>query len=69
VTPRGCVQAGGFRLRFTVELAGAKLPTRSWVKISRIRTRAVARIGRRIARAEFGALAHVLEGHHEIPDD
>ena len=40
-------QAAGFPLTF--EIKSAKLPKRSWVKMSQIRTLAVERIGRRIA--------------------
>jgi len=47
-------------------LASAKLPKRSWVKIKEIRTLAVERIGRRIARAAPAELAQVMEGLNEI---
>lgn len=57
-------QRAGFPL--TLELASAKLPKRSWVKISQIRTLAVERIGRRIARASPEELAQVLEGLNEV---
>ncbi len=57
-------QRAGFPL--TLELANPKLPKRSWVKISQIRTLAVERIGRRIARASPEELAQVLEGLNEI---
>jgi mRNA interferase MazF len=57
-------QRAGFPL--TLELASVKLPKRSWVKISQIRTLAVERIGRRIARASPEELAQVLEGLNEI---
>ena len=59
-------QRAGFPL--TLELPSPRLPKRSWVKISQIRTLAVERIGRRIARASPEELAQVLEGLNEILD-
>ena len=55
---------GGFPL--TLELTAAKLPKRSWVKISQIRTLSTERIGNRICRASEEELATVLEGLSEI---
>lgn len=57
-------QRAGFPL--TLELMSPKLPKRSWVKISQVRTLAVERIGRRIGRASPEELAQVLEGLNEI---
>lgn len=57
-------QRVGFPL--TLELTHARLPKRSWVKISQIRTLAVERIGRRIGRASPEELTQVLEGLNEI---
>ena len=57
-------QRAGFPL--TLELASPKLPKRSWVKISQIRTLATERIGRRIGRASPEELTQVLEGLNEI---
>jgi len=54
----------GFPL--TVELTAAKLPKRSWVKISQIRTLSVERIGKRIGRASEEEIGTVLEGLSEI---
>ena len=54
----------GFPLSF--ELGAAKLPKRSWVKISQIRTLSAERIGKRIGRASEEELATVLEGLSEI---
>lgn len=54
----------GFPL--TLELSAAKLPKRSWGKISQIRTLSVQRIGKRIGRASEEELASVLEGLSEI---
>jgi mRNA interferase MazF len=50
----------------TLELESAKLPKRSWVKISQIRTLAVERIGRKVARASAEELDRMLDGLNEI---
>ncbi|MGH7429888.1 MAG: type II toxin-antitoxin system PemK/MazF family toxin [Candidatus Methylomirabilaceae bacterium] len=60
----GQAQRAGFPL--TLELEGAGLPKRSWVKISQIRTLAVERVGKRVGRASAEQLARVVEGLHEI---
>lgn len=57
-------QRAGFPL--TLELASPKLPKRSWVKISQIRTLSTERIGKRLARATPEELAQVIEGLNEI---
>src|SRR2546428_465662 len=54
----------GFPL--TLESRAAGLTTRSWIKISQIRTLSVDRIGARIARASEEELARVLDGLNEI---
>jgi mRNA interferase MazF len=54
----------GFPL--TVETRAPGLPKRSWVKISQIRTLAVERLGRRLARAADEGLARVVDGLNEI---
>jgi mRNA interferase MazF len=54
----------GFPL--TVELSTAKLPKRSWVKVSQIRTLSTERIGKRLGRASDEDVAAVLEGLFEI---
>jgi mRNA interferase MazF len=54
----------GFPL--TLELTSPRLPKRSWVKISPIRTLATERIGRRLGRVSPEELAQVLEGLNEI---
>ncbi|MDA8410614.1 MAG: type II toxin-antitoxin system PemK/MazF family toxin [Treponema sp.] len=54
----------GFPL--TLELVDARLPKRSWVKISQIRTLAVERIGAKLASVDESALEQVLEGLNEI---
>ena len=50
----------------TLELKAAKLPKRSWVKISQIRTLSTERIGKRLGRASDEELATVLDGLLEI---
>ncbi len=57
----------GFPL--TLELNVRGLPKRSWVKISQIRTLAVERVGRRIARASSEQLLQLIEGLEEIIGD
>jgi mRNA interferase MazF len=54
----------GFPL--TLETKAPGLTKRSWVKISQIRTLAVERIGRRLARAPADELATVIDGLNEI---
>ncbi len=54
----------GFPL--TLESNATRLPKRSWIKISQIRTLAVERIGRRIGRASEEEMAQVVEGLNEI---
>lgn len=54
----------GFPL--TLELTTSKLPKRSWVKTSQIRTLSTERIGRRLGRVSAEELAEVLEGLFEL---
>ncbi len=54
----------GFPL--TLESNAQGLPKRSWVRISRIRTLSVERIGRRLARASEEEVDRVVEGLNEI---
>jgi mRNA interferase MazF len=54
----------GFPL--TLESKATGLAKRSWIKISRIRTLSVDRIGSRLARASEEELARVLDGLNEI---
>jgi mRNA interferase MazF len=54
----------GFPL--TLELTTPKLPKRSWVKTSQIRTLSTERIGRRLGRVSDEQLAEVLEGLFEL---
>ncbi len=50
----------------TLELTTQRLPKRSWVKISQIRTLAVERIGKRLGKASPEELVQVVEGLNEI---
>ncbi len=57
-------QRAGFPL--TLALESKKLPKRTWVKISQIRTLAVERIGRKIRRATPEEISQVIEGLDEV---
>ena len=57
-------QKAGFPL--TIEFDNPKLPKKSWVKISQIRTLAVERIGAEICRVEPDTLEQIIEGLNEI---
>jgi len=57
-------QRAGFPL--TLELTSIRLPKRSWVKISQIRTLSVDRLGKRIGRVSTVELAQLIEGLNEI---
>src|SRR5262245_7752655 len=54
------------RFPLTLELTSVKLPKRSWVKISQIRTLSVERLGKRIGRVSDDELAQLIEGLNEI---
>jgi len=60
-------QQAGFPLTLEIQTEG--LPKRSSVKISQLRTLAVERIGKRIARLAPEEIAHILEGLEEIIGD
>ena len=57
-------QRAGFPLTF--ELQTPKLPKRSWVKISQVRTLAAERIGAKLGRTSPEEVAQVIEGLNEI---
>lgn len=57
-------QMAGFPL--TYEIHAPKLPKRSWVKISQIRTLSTERIGKKIGSLGASELAYVIEGLNEI---
>jgi mRNA interferase MazF len=59
--------AAGFPL--SLELTGAGLPKRSWVKVSQIRTISVLRLGPKIGRLPIEQVAQVCEGLEEIIGD
>jgi mRNA interferase MazF len=57
-------QKAGFPL--TLELKSAKLPKKSWIKISQIRTLSIDRIGKVIGKASLEELTQVIDGLNEI---
>ena len=57
-------QRAGFPLTF--ELESEKLPKKSWVKISQIRTLSVQRIGKKIINIPPEILDHIVDGLNEI---
>ncbi len=50
----------------THEIINAKLPKRSWVKISQIRTLSTERIGKKLGSVDPEELARIIEGLNEI---
>jgi mRNA interferase MazF len=50
----------------TLELTDARLPKRSWAKISQIRTLSTERLGKRLGRASDEELAQILDGLMEV---
>jgi mRNA interferase MazF len=59
-------QAGGVGFPLTMEITTAKLPKRSWVKISQIRTLSSERLGKRLARLKSDEVDQVVAGLIEI---
>ncbi|MFC1824214.1 type II toxin-antitoxin system PemK/MazF family toxin [Thermodesulfobacteriota bacterium] len=57
-------QRAGYPLTF--ELGGTKLPKKSWVKISQIRTLSVKRIRKKISKASEEEFTIIVEGLNEI---
>lgn len=57
-------QRAGYPL--TMELNNKKLPKKSWIKISQIRTLSIKRIQDRISKVSDEELAAVIEGLNEI---
>lgn len=51
---------------FTLELGAGKLPKRSWVKISQIRTLSVKRLGRKLTSVPIDELDQMIDGLNEI---
>jgi len=64
VTLTSQTQKAGYPL--TLELGSAKLPKKSWVKISQIRTLSTKRLGKRIGKASDKELQQIIEGLNEI---
>ena len=56
--------SAGFPL--TLELSDPRLPKKSWVKISQIRTLSVQRLGKRLGKATAEELEDIIEGLNEI---
>jgi mRNA interferase MazF len=57
-------QRAGFPL--TLELSSTRLPKRSWVKISQIRTLSVERLGKKVGTATAEEIEQIVEGLDEI---
>lgn len=57
-------QKAGFPL--TLELSHSKLPKKSWVKISQIRTLSTERLGAKIGQVSAEELGQIIEGLNEI---
>jgi mRNA interferase MazF len=57
-------QRAGFPL--TLELTSVKLPKRSWVKISQVRTLSVQRLGKKVGQVSPEELDQLIEGLNEI---
>lgn len=54
----------GFPL--TLEITSAKLPKRSWVKVSQVRTLSVERLSKKIGKISMEELDEVIDGLNEI---
>ena len=50
----------------TLEITTSKLPKRSWVRISQVRTLSVERLGRKLGRIAPEELDRIVEGLNEI---
>ena len=57
-------QRAGFPLTF--ELSSSKLPKKSWIKISQIRTLSIQRLRKKIGKSSPEELTLVIEGLNEI---
>lgn len=57
-------QKAGFPL--TLEITSKKLPKKSWIKISQIRTLSVSRLGKKITHITEEELIQVIDGLNEI---
>ena len=56
--------AAGFPL--TLEISSATLPTRSWVKISRIRTLSIERLSSKLGQVSPEELDQIIDGLNDI---
>ena len=56
--------SAGFPL--TLELSDPRLPKKSWVKISQIRTLSAQRLGKKLGKATAEELEDIIEGLNEI---
>ncbi|HUP59176.1 MAG TPA: type II toxin-antitoxin system PemK/MazF family toxin [Thermoanaerobaculia bacterium] len=54
------------RFPLTLEITSARLPKRSWAKISQIRTLSVERLGKKLAHVAAEELERIVEGLNEI---
>jgi mRNA interferase MazF len=59
-------QRPGAGFPLTLELSDPRLPKKSWVKISQIRTLSVQHLGKKLGKATPQELADVIEGLNEI---
>lgn len=59
-------QRPGAGFPLTLELSDQRLPKKSWVKISQIRTLSVQRLGKKLGKATPQELAEIIEGLNEI---
>ena len=59
-------QQPGAGFPLTLELSDPKLPKKSWVKISQIRTLSVQRLGKKLGKATAEELEDIIEGLNEI---
>ena len=50
----------------TLELTAAKLPKRSWAKISQIRTLSVERLGKKLGQVSAEEIDRIVEGLNEV---
>ena len=57
----------GFPL--TLELISARLPKRSWARISQVRTLSIERLGKKLGRVGSEQLDRIVEGLNEIIAD
>lgn len=60
-------QRAGYPL--TLEIESVKLPKKSWIKISQVRTLSIARLGKRIATVSPEEMTSVIQGLYEIIGD